>query len=145
MNENSERIFDELKGTAEGVLPDTSVVFAYLFGSHAAGRPQRWSDVDVAVLLDEAVAPRDYLYRSLELAGLLSDASAEGRIEVLVLNDAPLRLVGRAIQQRRVLYSRDEPARVRFESLNLRQFLDFELVMCPLDRRLLAEIAAGRR
>ena len=60
------------------------------------------------------------------------------------MSDAPLRLVGRVIQQRRVLYSCDEPARVRFESLKLRQF-DFELVMGPLDRRFLEDIASGRR
>jgi len=64
---------------------------------------------------------------------------------VLVLNDAPLPLVGRVIQQRRVLYSCDEPARVRFESLKLRQFFDFELTMGPLDRRFLEDIASGRR
>ncbi len=145
MNENSERVFDELKGAAARLLPETPVVFAYLFGSHAAGRPHRFSDVDVAVLLDESVKQHDYLDRSLELAGNLADSSGVADVEVVVLNDAPLPLVGRVIQQRRVFYSRDEPGRVRFESLKLRQFFDFELVMGPLDRRFLQDIASGRR
>ena len=38
------------------------------------------------------------------------------------------------IQQRRVLYSCDEPVRVRFESLELGHFFDFELVMGPPPR-----------
>ncbi len=145
MNENSERVFDELKGAAARLLPETPVVFAYLFGSHAAGRPHRFSDVDVAVLLDESVKQHDYLDRSLELAGNLADSSGVADVEVVVLNDAPLPLVGRVIQQRRVFYSRDEPGRVRFESLKLRQFFDFELTMGPLDRRFLEDIASGRR
>ncbi|CAN5532836.1 hypothetical protein BH20ACT21_BH20ACT21_16050 [soil metagenome] len=146
MNENSERVFDELKGAAARLLPETPVVFAYLFGSHAAGRPHRFSDVDVAVLLEESVMQLDYLDHSLELAGLLAEGASVANVEaVLVLNHAPLPLVGRVIQQRRVLYSRDEPARVRFESLKLRQFFDFELTMGPLDRRFLEDIASGRR
>ena len=146
MNENSERVFDELKGAATRLLPETRVVFAYLFGSHAAGRPHRFSDVDVAVLLEESVMQLDYLDHSLELAGLLAEGASVANVEaVLVLNYAPLPLVGRVIQQRRVLYSRDEPVRVRFESLKLRQFFDFELTMGPLDRRFLEDIASGRR
>ena len=145
MNEISERFFVELKGAAARLLPNTPVVFAYLFGSHAAGRPHRARDVDVAVMLEDSVTQHDYLDRSLGLAGLLSDGSGVANVEVLVLNGAPLPLVGRAIQQRRILYSCDEPARVRFESLKLRQFFDFELMMGPLDRRFLADIASGRR
>ena len=144
MNENR-GVFDELKKAAGRHLPETPVVFAYLFGSRASGRAHRFSDVDVAVLLDESVTQHDYLNRSLELAGLLSEGADVGNVEVLVLNEAPLSLVGRVIQQRRVLYSCDEPARVRFESLNLRQFLDFELMMKGLDRKFLADIASGRR
>ena len=121
------------------------MIFAYLFGSHASGRPHRFSDVDVAVLLDESVTQHDCLDCSLALAGLLSDGADIGNVEVLVLNDAPLRLVGRVIQQRRVLYSCDELARVYFESLKLRQFLDFELMMKGLDLKFLADIASGRR
>ena len=145
MNEISERVFEQLRGAAERLLPETPVVFAYLFGSHASGRPHRFSDVDVAVLLNESVTQHDYPDCSLALAGLLSDGADVANVEVPVLNDAQLRFVGRVIQQRRVLYSCDEPARVRFESLKLRQFLDFELVMGPLDRRFLQDIASGRR
>lgn len=145
MNESSERVFERLSGAAERLLPETPVVFAYLFGSHAAGRPHRFSDVDVAVMLEDSVTQHDYLDNSLRLAGLLSDGAGVGNVEVLVLNDAPLPLVGRAIQQRRVLYSCDEPGRVYFESLKLRQFLDFELRMKGLDLKFLADIASGRR
>jgi hypothetical protein len=67
--------------------------------------------------------------RSLELSGLLADGSGMANVEVVVLNEAPFALIGRVIQQRRSLYSRDEHARVRFESLRLRQFFDFELMI----------------
>lgn len=37
--------------------PELAIVSAYLFGSHAAGRAHRESDIDVAVLLDWARYP----------------------------------------------------------------------------------------
>jgi len=66
-------------------------------------------------------------------------------VEVVVLNDAPLPLMGRAVKERTVIYSRDEPARVAFESLTIREFLDSEIHARPLDERFLRDIATGRR
>lgn len=73
------------------------VVSAYLFGSHAAGRTHRQSDVDVGVLLDwnahaSAAARFDIRLRlAAELPGILRTPA-----DVVILNDAPPGL-GRAI------------------------------------------------
>ena len=70
------------------------VVSAYLFGSEAAGRAHRESDVDVGVLLDRHVYPRavDRFEARLRLAGRLQ--AAIGReVDLVILNDAPPQLV----------------------------------------------------
>ncbi|MGH8897395.1 MAG: type VII toxin-antitoxin system MntA family adenylyltransferase antitoxin [Egibacteraceae bacterium] len=134
-----------LERGAARVFPDTPVRFAYLFGSRAGGRPRPGSDVDVAVFLGGGPEMPDRLTLSLHLAGRLAKESGEPDIDLVVLDDAPLPLVGRVLQSRIVIYSRDEPTRVRFESRRLREFLDFQIRAEPLDRLLLAEIAAGRR
>jgi hypothetical protein len=61
-----------------------------------------------------------------------------------VLNDAPLRLIGRILADRQVLYSRDEPARVRYEVQMRARSMDFEPRARELDRQLLARMAAGK-
>lgn len=69
------------------------VASAYLFGSVAAGRAHRESDVDVGVLLDRRLYPgrADRFEARLRLIGLLQ--SATGRdIDLVVLNDAPPQL-----------------------------------------------------
>jgi hypothetical protein len=76
---------------------------------------------------------------------VLATRSSVGGIEVTVLNDAPIRFLGRVLRSRIVLYSRDEPARVAFESRVGRMADDVEVWAAPLDRELLAAIAAGRR
>ena len=44
--------------------PTAGLVAAYLFGSHAEGRPHRESDVDLGVLLDRSAHPAADLARA---------------------------------------------------------------------------------
>ena len=53
--------------------------------------------------------------------------------------------VGRVLRQRVVLYSRDEPARVQYESLVSRMADEIEIWADALDRARLAAIAGRRR
>lgn len=136
---------ERLRDVAADAFAAHQVRFAYLFGSQAAGRPRPDSDVDVAILADDAVPADAYDRLALRCADALAVASGIPRIEVTVLNRAPLRFVGRVLRQRIVLFSRDEPARVAYESLMGRMADDVEVWASPLDRELLAAIAEGRR
>jgi predicted nucleotidyltransferase len=72
-------------------------VSVYLFGSHAAGRAHRESDVDVGVLLDWTVYP-DAASRFDARVMLAAELPARlgSSADVVILNDAPPGL-GRAI------------------------------------------------
>lgn len=136
-------LVDALRSAAEAELPAMPVVFAYLYGSRAQGGARPDSDVDVAVLLDTGVtAPESLASRA---ADALTTRSRVGGIEVTVLNDAPIRFLGRVLRSRVVLYSRDEPARVEFESRIGRMADDVEVWAAETDRELLTAIAEGRR
>jgi hypothetical protein len=52
-----------------------------------------------------------------------------------------LRLVGRVLRDARVIYSRDDVARVRFEVEMRARAFDFELHAAELDRLLVAHMA----
>ncbi|HVM13729.1 MAG TPA: nucleotidyltransferase domain-containing protein [Egibacteraceae bacterium] len=137
---------ERLRAAAPAAFEGESVTFAYLFGSRAIGQARPGSDVDVAVLLDESVPPEEHLGASLRLARRLADCSGVAGIEaVVVLNAAPLPLAGRIRRQRLVLYSRDEPARVAYESYIARRYNDFRIHEAPRDRERLRAIAEGRR
>ena len=66
------------------------IVSVYLFGSFAAGRDHRESDVDLGVLLDRRVYPgaRERFEVRLLLGTSFSDAFGR-RADVVILNDAP--------------------------------------------------------
>jgi predicted nucleotidyltransferase len=87
------------------------VVSAYLFGSHAAGRAHRESDVDVGVLLRWATFPthRSRFHERVRLSGRLSGAVG-CEVDVVLLNDAPPPLGRRIVTEGRRMYCTDEEA-----------------------------------
>jgi predicted nucleotidyltransferase len=66
------RLPPEVERLKEVLLKDSNVLFAYLFGSYAAGLQCKESDVDLAVYFKEALRPLellDYLHFLSEVAG----------------------------------------------------------------------------
>lgn len=98
------------------------VVFAYLFGSRAAGDAGPLSDVDVAVYLADGT---DAASARLDIIGALTRHLGTDEVDVVVLNTAPIALAGRVLSERRVILDRRPFTRQRYESLTTREFLDF--------------------
>ena len=89
----------QLRTAAADVLASRPVEFAYLFGSHARGQARVGSDVDVAVYVSADVDASRHLLLSLEIAGGLAYQAGVGPVNgVVILNEAPLRLVGRVLR-----------------------------------------------
>jgi predicted nucleotidyltransferase len=94
----------------ERLAPMDEIAFAYLFGSRGRGQRRPDSDWDVAVYAREDL-PADERF-ALRLR-LLAELDELGRVDVVILNDAPPLLAHRAIMGERLLV-RDEVALVRF-------------------------------
>jgi len=138
-------LVDRLRSVTDAALGPFPVRFAYVVGSRVQGRPDARSDVDIAVLLVEDTAPA----AAERIGGRCADAPGAtadvADIQLTVLNDAPVRFVGRVPRQRVVIFSRDEPGRVAYESLLGRMADDIEVWAAPMDRELLCATAEGRR
>lgn len=117
---------EHLRRTSGSVFDRTPVLFAYLYGSHARGDSGPRSDIDLAVWLEST--EEDTFDLSLRIPSDLERVTGHGPISaLLILNEAPIAIGGRAVQEGTLIYSRDEPARVRHASLILRQFHDFKI------------------
>lgn len=104
-----------LRAALERVAP-RGLVAAYLFGSHAAGRAHRESDVDVAILLDRGEYPdaRARFHERVRLAAALIGELHTHRVDVVVLNDAPPGLGRGIVTEGRRLLGRDREAEHAF-------------------------------
>jgi predicted nucleotidyltransferase len=120
------------------VLAAHGVAVAYLFGSRAEGTARPDSDHDVAVLFTDATPALDATVRlAADLAAVLGT-----EVDVVDLSRAELELRGHVAERGRLLYSVDEPRRVRFEVDTRLRWIEFRPVVEETTRAYLCRVAA---
>ena len=119
-----------------------SVRVAYLFGSQATGKAGPLSDIDIAVLLGGP--PDKWFDCRLDLIGMISEALRSDHLDLVLLNEAPPLLRDRVIRYGRVIFCRDEPARIEFEVRTMREYLDFKPYRDLYAKEMLKQIREGR-
>ena len=100
-----------------------SVILAYIFGSTVRGDAGRLSDVDIGVLMDENLSKIDQFELELKLMGEIAALIEKNKIDIVVLNEAPLLLAYNIIKDGIILKS-NEKERVKFETKILSMYLD---------------------
>ena len=101
------------------------VKLAYLFGSVAEGKEGKLSDVDIAVFLDESLSKKERFDLQLKLTSGLTGILKTDRIDLIIMNDAPLLLKYNIIKHGKILKDNIE-TRVKIESRILSDYLDMK-------------------
>ena len=104
MNREPHSLLKEKLGRLDEVL------FAFLFGSRAGGKPRPDSDWDIGVYTSDALTAEQ---RFDLRRRLLTELQEVGSVDVVILNDAPPLLAQRVLQGSSILI-RDRTAYVRF-------------------------------
>jgi predicted nucleotidyltransferase len=117
------------------ILPDilrgTPVTLAYLYGSAATGLSLPTSDVDIALVLCTEDEPAIPLKERMRLEFDVENALEQAEIfnpDVRIIDDLPLPIQAEAVMRGKRLFSKDEVARVEFETYTWKMYLDFEPV-----------------
>lgn len=118
------------------------VLAAYLFGSHARGNQTTKSDIDVAVLLSEV--PQKMLEYYLHLVDNLSRILGD-EIDLIILNTAPPLLKQQTIKHGKLIYCKDEKARIEFEARAQDEYLDLSRALERYDKCLIEQVLAQRK
>jgi len=116
---NTQLLRDKLPDILAG-LEEISLV--YLFGSRIEGHLGPMSDYDLGVLIDRGADAGQVHAR---LTHELVRALQTDRVDVVVLNRAPIELAYAIIAQGKVLYQRDAAARVEYEAQVLSRYGDY--------------------
>ena len=101
------------------------IELAYLFGSAVRGETGKLSDVDVAVYLDESLSSEERFKLQLKLMGELVSALQTDKVDLVVMNDAPLLLSYNIIKYGKLVKS-GRRAKVRVEARILSRYLDMK-------------------
>lgn len=127
------------------------VAFAYLFGSQAKGTARPDSDVDLAVhfgadesrsIDGEDKAHVERKKSALELEGVL-ERELDQRVQVVVLEDAPLGLTHNVLSTGRLIHCPDDETRRHFFVDHCRMYFDMEPARRIFDRYRLRRLEEG--
>ena len=111
------KIDHDIVTTARSVYPDVQAI--YRFGRWGTPHQHPESDLDVAVLLPRETATSIAIQDWIRLNGKLSYAARIDRVDLVNLRTADTTLQAGILSKGDLLYSRDENARLAFESLVL--------------------------
>jgi predicted nucleotidyltransferase len=107
---------------AEAAADMPEIQLVYLFGSQITGNIGPASDYDFGVLLDSMA---DWPQIRAELRHRLAEALGTGRIDLVLLNQAPIELAFAVIAQGEPLFERDIATRVEYEARIMSLYGDY--------------------
>ena len=136
MNERLER------GIVSALTEVSEVNLAYLFGSQVEGDVGPLSDYDLGVLLDHAT-PWPQIRGQLNHS--LIDVLDTARIDLVLLNEAPVELAYAVIAQGKLLYQRDVATRVEYEARVMSLYGDYLPILRAQRRDILRGQGHGTR
>ena len=114
------------------IVEQRRITLVYLFGSRVKGKVGNLSDYDIAVFVADKI-PYGFRY---QLANEVSKALNAERVDLVILNAAPVELAYNVISTGKLLYERSVYDRVEFEATTLSKYFDY----LPVLRRQREEI-----
>lgn len=130
---------DKIKNVLEN---DDSILAAYLFGSQAKGKPNKYSDVDIAVLFNERSGKESYMDKIMALMTDLSNILRK-EVDVVTLNQASLFLRYHVLKEGKKIYEKKDRNEHNFEAQAILQYFDFLPVKTLIENGMLAKIKAA--
>ena len=124
MDEDTGIYYKIEKDVVEYLSKQERVKLAYLFGSVAEGKEGKLSDVDIAVFLDESLSKKERFNLQLKLMSEMSSILKTDKVDLIVMNDAPLSLNYEIIKANHPLLVRDKGEKIDFEHGILSRYLD---------------------
>jgi predicted nucleotidyltransferase len=100
-----------------------NILLAYIFGSTVRGNIGRLSDIDIAILVDEKSSKKEHLDVELKILSEITILIKREKIDLIILNEAPLLLAYNVIKNGIILKS-NEIERVKFEIKIISTYLD---------------------
>ena len=133
-----------MKRELRGKFKKLGIFIVYLFGSKAIGRGSRLSDIDIGVVFKNPPLIKDTRSLYNILYGLFSELYSNLKLDIVLLQTAPLPLQYFAIKDGKILFEEDPIFTADYENCVINQYLDFRPVLDYFDS-VAAERYANRK
>jgi len=117
-----------LKKIVEVLKSEEKVAFAYLFGSFLSSK--HFNDIDLAVYV---VGKVDHNFEERLALKLEKEVGME--FDVFIINEKPTLFLSEVFRKGKLVFSRNEDLRVKFETFKLAEILEYNELMKHFDER----------
>ncbi len=140
----NQNLVNKLRQELPDILDATPVTLAYLYGSVVTGDVLPTSDVDIAlVLCRHGDSPEMSAKARMQLEFFVEDSLAQVGVpnpDAKVIDEMPLVFRGEVATRGVRLYSKDEEARVEFETYTWKAYLDYKPVAEMMSRAFVSNV-----
>lgn len=134
---------DRLQQLREELGTDDAVAAVYLFGSRSRGTSTGVSDFDIGILFHSKIDESRYFDLRLELLSRIMAILKTEKVDVVVLNSAPIHLAHAIVSRGNLLLDRDPRQRASFEADRIGRYLDYKPFLAVQVRALKEHLAKG--
>lgn len=125
----------DLENKLKSIFKKHKVIFAYLFGSRAAGKVGGLSDIDIAVYFEHTISPRERQRIRFEIEeDIEKKLNLPEKVDVIPLNEAQPLLEREVVYNGKVIFSEDEDKRTHYEARAISRWLDWQYHQEKIDR-----------
>jgi hypothetical protein len=121
-----QKLDEKLKNLTNIVKDDPNINVLYHFGSFVKGTSNKLSDLDFGILLSRNVPIKLAFDLRLKYIVQFSKILSSDKVDVIILNNAPLHLAYEVVSLRNILFEHDSLHRIEFEVNTINRFLDFK-------------------
>jgi predicted nucleotidyltransferase len=124
----------------ELMAADSDVMAFYSFGSLKQEALKPLSDFDFGVLLSNELDRTQMIDKHLELIGVFNDTFRTDEIDLVLLNDAPMRFAYNIIKSGDLLFCRNKVYLTDFCEQVIKIYLDFKFFRDEFDKAFLKQV-----
>jgi len=126
-------VTDRIPVLIEQIEKDRDIVALYAFGSLAAADLKPLSDLDFGILVSGKLDKQKRFDKHLDLIGKFNDVLKTEEVDLVMMNDAPMRFSHNIIKSGKLLYCRSKIELADFIEKTIKLYLDFRFFRDAFD------------
>jgi predicted nucleotidyltransferase len=130
-------VTDRIPELVNRISQDQEIIALFTFGSLASGNLKPLSDLDFGVLVSNKLDRKKRFDNHLNLIGLFNKIFGTDEVDLILMNEAPMRFSYNIIKSGKLLYCADTDALTEFIEKTVKVYLDFRYFRDEFDKEFL--------
>ena len=127
-------VTDRIPTLIERISKDDDIIAFFSFGSLASDTLKPLSDLDFGILISRKFDKHKRFDKHLELIGLFTEVFGTDEIDLVLMNDAPMRFSHNIIKSGKLMYCRNFGELTDFIEKTSKLYMDFQFFREAFDK-----------